>query len=183
MRNYLKLTSEEKRKRAVARFWSRVMKGNETECWKWTASAYGDGYGHFRLKGCPSGAHRFSYYLKNGDFDRRLFVLHKCDNPRCVNPAHLFLGTSQDNIRDCVAKGRNRPPTGESSATAILNGTAVLEMRRLYRERKASSIGIAKKFGIARQLAIKAIRGETWAHLPGAVSRSERSKYDRKGNS
>ncbi len=87
------------------RFWAKV---NKTEsCWIWTASKNKAGYGFF----WPTaerwiGAHRYSYYLANGKFDQMKFVCHSCDNPSCVNPNHLFLGSNSDNIKDASIKGR-----------------------------------------------------------------------------
>lgn len=78
-----------------------------TECWIWTGKKNKAGYGHFYYKDLKL-AHRVSYLLHYGDFDKSLFVCHKCDNPSCVNPGHLFLGTAKDNFEDMINKGRNK---------------------------------------------------------------------------
>jgi hypothetical protein len=105
------------------RFWSKVNKTDS--CWNWTSSIVGNGYG-----GLFSGtkkqrkslrAHRFSYELHNGVIPEGLFVLHKCDNRLCVNPEHLFLGDSTDNMRDCAAKGRVIT-IGQSRKTNCIRG-------------------------------------------------------------
>ena len=88
----------------IDRFWDQVDKTGD--CWLWTTVKSCDGYGKFRARPEMWLAHRFAYFITHGDFDRHLYVLHHCDNPPCVNPKHLFLGTQLDNMRDCVKKGR-----------------------------------------------------------------------------
>lgn len=92
------------------RFWQYVAPITEERgCWEWTAHLFDAGYGGFAVTHSKKvGAHRFSYALHYGEIPAGLSVLHKCDNRSCVNPQHLFLGTQGDNVRDCVAKGRNR---------------------------------------------------------------------------
>lgn len=92
--------------RSLVRFWSKVeITGDET-CWRWHGSKTNDGYGVFGAIRKPVTAHRFSYELHYGEITGGLQVLHKCDNPECVNPAHLWLGTQKDNIHDAIRKGR-----------------------------------------------------------------------------
>lgn len=96
------------------RFWSKVDRSGE--CWEWTAGLNQAGYGQFSMwPDRPERAHRFSWVLHNGPIPDDLCVLHACDNRKCVNPAHLFLGTRGDNIRDCFAKGRGNPVPGARS--------------------------------------------------------------------
>lgn len=92
------------------RFWPKVAKRGPDECWEWTASRTPQGYGKIgRRKGeSPAIASRVSWEMHNGPIPDGLHVLHRCDNPPCVNPAHLFLGTNADNQRDMRAKGRGR---------------------------------------------------------------------------
>ena len=92
---------------AAAVFWSRVHKTRR--CWWWLGGKPG-GYGAFSFEGQHHAAHRFSYELNVGPIPAGLMVLHRCDNPSCVRPAHLFVGTNADNIRDASAKGRLRTP-------------------------------------------------------------------------
>lgn len=90
-----------------ARFWSKVnISGGATSCWPWMAGRLWVGYGMFCLRGKTKRAHRVAWEIANGEIPSDLCVLHRCDNPSCVNPAHLFLGTSADNTRDMVAKHR-----------------------------------------------------------------------------
>ncbi len=89
-----------------ARFWIKV---SQTEtCWEWLGAKNNDGYGNFRIGSDYISAHKCSFKIINGDVPDNLCVLHSCDNPSCVNPTHLFLGTHDDNMKDKVAKGRSR---------------------------------------------------------------------------
>lgn len=90
------------------RFWWHVLVGNENECWPWLAGKSPGGYGHFSFQGQTVQAHRFAYLLVHGLLLDGLVVMHRCDNPTCVNPAHLQLGTQADNVADMVAKNRHR---------------------------------------------------------------------------
>ncbi len=89
------------------RFWAKVDVRGPDDCWEWTASRRAKGYGQFNAYGRPMSASRFAAVLRLGYFDPSLSVLHKCDNPPCVNPAHLYLGTQSNNERDKVARGRH----------------------------------------------------------------------------
>lgn len=99
----------------IAKFWARVKKSKD--CWEWAAGKDTQTYGRFRFAGQNISAHRFSWILANGDIKpSHLFVLHKCDNPACVNPSHLFLGTAADNYWD--SRRKKRQPRGPKRISA-----------------------------------------------------------------
>lgn len=104
---------------ATDRFWSKVDQSGD--CWEWTAAANRQGYGKFKARSyvlVP--AHRHSWELANGPIPAGMYVCHRCDNPRCVRPDHLFLGTHQDNVTDMMAKGRHRYERGIVAAHTAL---------------------------------------------------------------
>lgn len=93
------------KKSTTERFWSKV-NIVEKECWEWQASLDYFGYGNFYADGKNCRAHRYSWTIHKGNIPKGLLVCHKCDNPKCINPDHLFLGTHLDNAFDMVEKGR-----------------------------------------------------------------------------
>lgn len=100
--------------RIAARFWSRVKKGDG--CWLWCGTRSTRGYGQFTILRKPSAAHRVAWELVRGPIPEGVDVCHHCDNPPCVNPDHLFIGTRSDNMRDAVRKGRLVPPINVSKS-------------------------------------------------------------------
>lgn len=98
------ITIDQITEKVKERFWKRVEKTGG--CWLWTGSCFPNGYGQFSLSKTSVGAHRISWLIHNGDIPTGIFVCHHCDNPICIRPDHLFLGTAQDNTRDAATKGR-----------------------------------------------------------------------------
>jgi hypothetical protein len=146
----------------MERFMEKVRKGEN--CWEWIGGKQAHGYGVIRQNGKNKSAHRISYQLFIGIIPDGLCVLHKCDNPSCVNPDHLFLGTQLDNNRDAIAKGRTYYPKGENNHSKLLN-IHIPIIRKLHK-RGISQTNIAKQYGVSQQLISNIITGKTWKHLP-----------------
>lgn len=143
-------------------FWSKVRQSDG--CWEWTGALNGErGYGVGCFDGKTKGAHRYSYELHNGPIPDGLFVCHRCDNRKCVNPDHLFLGTHQDNMDDMVAKGRDVGmfKSGERNPGAKLTADDVQRLRELAAT-GVSRIELAADFGISLTQVGKILRGEKW---------------------
>lgn len=156
--------------------WSRVDKNGpihpvlKTRCWLWVGYKVAGGYG--QIKGKKS--HRPAYQYTNGSIPDGMFVCHKCDNPPCCNPDHLFLGTAQDNMTDKVVKNRqarggpgDRAAKGERNGRAILTSKQVMASRRLYSEgRSVKAIIKYLKLRVDHYVLRSVIKGRSWAHLP-----------------
>jgi hypothetical protein len=148
------MTSEDQTKR---RFWSRVLRRKDDECWTWLGSKDRLGYGDLHFKGKTESAHRVSYILAYGDIRNGLHVLHSCDNASCVNPKQLRLGTPADNTQDKMERGRHnyRPHSGQDNGNAKLTQEQVDEIRRLRAKGYLQST-LAEMFGV-HQTAISLI--------------------------
>jgi hypothetical protein len=163
----------------AAFFWTKVDKNGPNGCWLWTDACNSTGYGHFTFYPYRQvAAHRFSYELTHGPIPDGLFVCHSCDNRRCVNPDHLFLGTCADNMRDAHAKGRYRtgddhnsrlhPESlrrGEDHPHAKLTTEAVILIRQDY----ASGItrkALAARYGVSVDAIARVVRHQLWRHVP-----------------
>lgn len=146
------------------RFWSRV--DISESCWEWTAVTNGSGYGQIRNGGKNIYAHRYSYSLAYGDIPDGMFVCHHCDNPGCVRPSHLFLGTHVDNMQDSVAKGRARQPywQGEDHPMSTLIEDDVHEIRRLH-SRGITQTLLAKMWGVGQPHISSIVLRKLWAHI------------------
>ncbi len=157
------------------RFWKLVSKSQD--CWNWTGFLTrdkGGGYGLFRLvQGKETRAHRYSWTLHNGQIPDGLWVLHKCDNRKCVNPEHLYLGTHDDNMRDGVLRKRFRrgkkPDAwivrGEGHGRSILTNSQVLEIRMHCAERKLKQSEIAVLYGVKECTINEINTRKSWKHI------------------
>lgn len=147
------------------RFWRRVQKTDS--CWVWTGCLNNHGYGEF-WAGPEQGyqfTHRFSWLLHFGPIPKDLKVLHHCDNPPCIRPDHLFLGTMLDNARDSISKGRYHHFggfKGEEHPRAKLT----YERVAFIRSSNLSLAALSVMFGVARQVIWNAKKGNTWKSIP-----------------
>lgn len=149
--------------RFADRFWSKV--DPTGHCWEWTAYRKKNGYGQFTLRtGLFVGAHTVSYALTHGPIPAGLSICHRCDNPPCVNPDHLFLGSQRDNTLDMFAKGRATRSRGIERSNARLNEDAVREIRNAPL-RHGVVAELARQFGVSDTTIRKIRNGEKWGHV------------------
>ena len=134
------------------------------DCWEWEACKNDSGYGMFNFSGQTRKAHRVAYQFYVGEIPEGMCVCHQCDNPGCVNPAHLFLGTPKDNLDDMYRKGRQRIPLGENRAFAKLTSAQVKEIRaRCARGELQREVG--KLFGVGQPRISTIVNRKKWAWL------------------
>lgn len=147
---------------AEERFWRFVRRAGPADCWHWVGTLDAKGYGRLRFDGMPQPAQRVSYALNTGDIPAGLSVCHSCDTPACVNPAHLFVGTPQENADDMVRKGRHT--YGTRSPNAKLTDDLV-RLGRDLREEGAPYTQIAGVLGVSESVARRACKGQIWKHV------------------
>lgn len=171
------------RKTPEERFWEKVAVCEHGDClsccWEWQAYVCEWGYGTLWWWGTMSKAHRVSFFLKHGVIPEEGLILHHCDNPPCVNPDHLSVGTSLRNAQDMVARGRSN--RGEHRPNARLTEAEVCEMRALYAE-GVPQPALARRYGVLESVVGNAVIGTTWAYLPGAVERRGIASGERHGH-
>lgn len=149
------------------RFWAKVDKRGPDECWEWVGANTGgkSRYGILRVNNRGFLAHRLSYSLKHGNIPDGLCVLHRCDNPSCVNPGHLFLGTYLENNRDKARKGRANPPYGTREPNHKLTAADVIRIRKRYAAGDTRQRDIAAQYGVSQRLISLIVRREAWRHI------------------
>jgi len=144
------------------RFWSKVDKTGD--CWLWTGGCTSYGYGAFSVStGIAKLAHRVAYALCIAPPPDDLMVCHTCDNPPCVNPAHLFLGTRGDNNRDRAAKGRTQ--RGEAHTSAKFTDETVKAIRARYAQGGITQAAMAREYGVSLQTIRCIVTNRSWRHL------------------
>jgi hypothetical protein len=180
---------------AEVRFWRNVDKRCAEECWPWMGPTDVDGYGIFKVDRRRKRAHRVAFEMHTGSIDASLLVCHRCDNPCCCNPIHLFQGTNADNVRDRHAKGRDakgdangmrlhpesrlrgdehwtrkKPERlahqkGEAHGMAKLTESNVIEIRRIYASGGFSQQRLADIYGVSQRSIGDVIRRKKWSHV------------------
>lgn len=146
-------------------FWMLVDRRESDACWLWHGDINDSGYGKFRYKSKYVYAHRLAYEFTNGIIPDGLIICHKCDNPACINPNHLFLGTYFDNSQDMIAKGRQRKALGSDSGRAKLTDAQVVEIRKRYAAGGIRQRELASEYDVAKDTIWYLINRKTWRHI------------------
>lgn len=143
-----------------------VDKSNLEGCWIWTGYKMKSGHGQYSFNGDNVYTHRFAYLTVNPNFDQTLQVCHKCDNPSCVNPSHMFLGTQSDNSKDMVSKKRYAVGQAVGGALSEEDVLKIIEMYKtgLYKQRT-----LGRKFGVNASQISRIVNGRRWGHLSEKV--------------
>lgn len=152
---------------SASRFWSRVKICGESECWPWTGRVNWAGYGSFSAAGKEWRSNRLAWMFTRGPLERHEHVLHRCDNPSCCNPAHLFLGDPSVNAKDRDSKGRGVPPkrrVGEETTGAKLTASEVLEIRRRVASGELQKL-VALDYCVNSKAICKIVNRQRWTHL------------------
>jgi hypothetical protein len=145
----------------IAMFWERVDIRCKDDCWNWQGALNQNGYGAVTINGKHLSPHRVAYSFFNGDIPDELFVCHHCDNRRCCNPFHLFLGTHTDNMRDMINKGRAPNHKGERCGAAKLTNEQVIAIRHS----KKTQMVLSEEFGISGAQVSRIKSGINWSHI------------------
>lgn len=158
------------RKSPLERFEEKYCPEPNTGCWIWTGERSPYGYGLLSLKTEKNKyksikAHRFSYETYKGKIPPNYLVCHKCDNPPCVNPEHLFIGTYLDNNRDKIKKNRHNMPKGSAHNRAILTENDVLKIRSEYKKTYGFCSKMAKIYCVDRDTIWNVVNNRTWKHI------------------
>lgn len=140
-------------------FWSRVVRGTESECWLWVGPLRPHGHGSCRLLG-EQIAHRVAYRLAVGEIPPGSYVCHRCNNPPCCNPAHLYVGDAYTNAQDLVA--RRRESEGFTDRRARLTWAQVCEMRARFAAGGVTQTALAGEYGVSLSQVQRVVRGKQW---------------------
>jgi hypothetical protein len=144
----------------IERFWRGVDKRGDDECWEWKKFANWGGYGQITINDISVGAHRVALTIVKGELPNGLCVCHKCDNRRCCNPAHLFLGTYDDNNKD--RKQKRRSATCERAGRSVLSHELVNLIRFVYWNGGISQRKLAKMLGVSRPTLSWVVTNRSW---------------------
>jgi hypothetical protein len=147
------------------KFWANVSVRSDDECWPWIGTTFYEGYGRTVYDGRVQGTHRIAWKLTNGPIPNGALVCHKCDNPPCCNPKHLFLGDDNANAQDKTIKGRNGVPKGTAHGMAQLTDEIVRAIRRLHATKKYTQRRIALMFNTTQANVALIVAHKTWRHV------------------
>lgn len=147
------------------KFWDCVeIKEDLDSCWEWKSKAGTNEYGNTTYRNSYWSSHRLAWFLYYGEIPQGMYVCHKCDNPPCCNPNHLFLGTHQDNVNDREKKRRNKLPrcSGEKHGQHKLTNIQVNEIRTMYATGRHSYRSLSGKYGVSFGEIRKIVKREVW---------------------
>lgn len=150
------------------RFARYVKRGAADTCWTWTGRRNEFGYGTFSVRGKSRGAHRVALALSMGVDINALgdqCVLHSCDNPSCVNPAHLRLGTPADNAADRDARSRRKAPRGAEHWKARLTEDDIRQIRAAYKPRYGALADLGREYGVTNAMILRIVKRQAWRHV------------------
>lgn len=161
------------------RFWKYVDVRSDDECWHWLASTTKDGYGRFYFRKRNVPAHRASWMMHFGEIPDGMQVCHTCDNPACVNPRHLFLGTNADNMNDKAEKGRCNSVHGSPHPFAKITEEDVVAIRKMAQDTDLPYTKIAAQMNVSVANICLIVKGKTWAHVDGAMNQKRPRRTDK----
>ncbi len=156
---------DQKSDASMQRFICEASRKSETGCWEWSLAKGAGGYGVQYFRGKTHKAHRMSWTVFKGQIPEGVLVCHQCDNPQCVNPSHLFLGSHADNRADAVAKNRVFRPIGVLAPACILSERVVRNMRATYASGRVTMKQIAERFRCSVPNVYRIISRQTWKHI------------------
>lgn len=149
---------------AKENFEAKFLVDESSGCWNWTAGKVKGGYGRFGFSGRLQLAHRVAYQIYIGEIADGLCVCHRCDNPSCVNPSHLFLGTYADNSYDRENKGRGADHSGINNGNAKLTKEQVTTIRTMWSE-GVRNVSLAREFGVHRSTISDIVYYHKWTKM------------------
>lgn len=149
---------------SAANFWAKVAVGNSEDCWEWLGAKDPNGYGRVSIW-CKKSqlAYRVAWKITHGVLFSNACILHRCDNPSCVNPSHLFIGTQKDNAEDRESKRRS--PRGEDRPNSKLTEDAVLHIREIAQDKSMSFRALSRRYGVSLKTILQVVSGRTWGHV------------------
>lgn len=148
----------------ASNYWKNVVKGvGEDDCWSWSGHSH-KGYGRVCIDYKYKQAHRVSWELHFGPIPEGMLVCHKCDNPPCTNPKHLFIGSHLDNNDDKISKGRSAPQHGENNPSAKANAALII---KIFEMKKSGmrNCDISREVGLGQVVVCQILKRDRWKHV------------------